>query len=106
MRHRLMIAAAIALGVTVVAFAMPDPAMASSGYAQLAIVAALATLRKDHADVLARAAAKIAELKDGLKPDEIRAIEDEHKKLVDQAADLARQIAEAEAGERSQQQRD
>lgn len=100
--YRLSITAALVcmLAVTVICV-MPDGPAHANGYGTLAVVA-IAALRKDHADVLARAAAKIAELTDGLSVEQVRAIEDDHKKLVDQAGELQRQIDAAEAEARSQ----
>lgn len=109
MRHRLMIAAALTVVLAVaVVFAVPDvPAaamayLAEPSYGHLMVASVLAGLRRDHADCMQAAGKLAASIKDGMTPDEIRAIEDDHKKLVDKAADLARQIAEAEAAERSQ----
>src|SRR5689334_10030611 len=62
----------------------------------------LEQLRAALADLQKRAAAKIAEVKDGLKPDEIRAIEDDHKKLLEDVAAKQREIDTAEAAEREQ----
>jgi hypothetical protein len=66
---------------------------------------ALATLRTDLGALESRAAAKIAELKDGLPDVEARKIEDDHKKILDDIAAKKREIEAAETAEREAQQR-
>lgn len=78
-----------------------DAAGAHLFQASTLAVVALATLRADHADLLTRATAKRAELKDGLTADQIRAIEDAHGKLVAEADAKKREIEAAEAAERA-----
>jgi len=60
----------------------------------------LAALRSQHADLVSRAAAKIAELKDDTPPEQARKIEDEHKELLRQIEAIKDDIAKAEADER------
>ncbi|WP_316168954.1 MULTISPECIES: hypothetical protein [unclassified Bradyrhizobium] len=60
--------------------------------------AALIGLRAEHADIVKRAAAKIAEAVDGLAPDAVRKIETEH-------ADLLRQAGEVEVKIKAEEQR-
>jgi len=58
---------------------------------------ALLALRSQHADLVSRAAAKIAQVKPGLTLEATAAIETEHADLVRQAAELQTQIAAEEA---------
>ncbi|MCB2106361.1 MAG: peptidase U35 [Rhodobacteraceae bacterium] len=58
---------------------------------------ALVALRAEHSDLVARAAAKLASVKDGMTPDEIRAIETEHADLLRQVTAKAEEIRTAES---------
>ncbi|WP_315806969.1 MULTISPECIES: hypothetical protein [unclassified Bradyrhizobium] len=74
--------------------------LVAGGHADMISVAsaALVGLRSQHADLVKRAAAKIAEVVDGLAPDAVRAIETEH-------ADLLRQAGEVEVKIKTEEQR-
>ncbi|HWW46552.1 MAG TPA: hypothetical protein VNZ94_01780 [Xanthobacteraceae bacterium] len=63
------------------------------------IAGPLAAMRIDHQNLVARAAAKLAEVKDGLSADAVRKIETEHADLVRQAEDLAKRIKDEEERE-------
>jgi len=58
--------------------------------------AALLALRNQHAELVQRAAAKIAEIKDGLPAADVTRIEGEHAELVRQASEVQTQIAAEE----------
>lgn len=66
--------------------------------ATLATVA-IATLRTEHADLIKRAATKLGEIREGLTPEQLRAIEDEHQKLLADVATKQREIDDAVAAE-------
>lgn len=59
--------------------------------------AVLLALRTEHTDLIARAAAKLAEVKDGLAPDAVRKIETDHAYLLRQAEAVKVKIATEEA---------
>lgn len=61
----------------------------------------LAELRSKEADLVTRAAAKIAELKDGLAADAVRSIETDHGTLLRELEQVRAQIVEAEKAERT-----
>jgi hypothetical protein len=116
--NRLTLAAAcvLTLGAVFVMLTLPSDVFAAGlsflpaphGYtfeASVLATVAIATLRGELADLETRAAAKRAEIKEGLKPDEIRAIEEAHKKLLDDAAAKKREIEAAEVAERETQNR-
>lgn len=63
--------------------------------------AGLDALRMQHNDLVTRAEAKIAEVKEGLDPAAVRAIETEHAELVRQAAEVKRQIDALEQEQRN-----
>lgn len=67
-----------------------------------AAAADLAALRTRHADLTTRAAAKRAEVKDGMAKEAVDAIEAAHAELVREAGEVATQIAAAEAQQRNQ----
>lgn len=57
----------------------------------------LKELREHLAKLKARAAAKLAEVKDGMEPDAARAIEDEHKGILKEISDTESEISKREA---------
>lgn len=83
---------------------LPAPRGLGVEASTLAIVA-LATLRTEHADIMTRAAAEAAKIVAGLTPEAVRAIEEAHKKLLDEAAEKKREIEAAETAEREAQSR-
>lgn len=58
--------------------------------------AALVALRAEHADLVKRASAKIAEVVDGLAPDAVRTIETEHAEMLRQAGEVSGKITAEE----------
>lgn len=58
--------------------------------------AALLALRNQHTDLVARAAAEIAKVKDGMPQEAVRAIETEHENLVRQASEVQAKITAEE----------
>lgn len=58
--------------------------------------AALLAMRSQHADLVTRAAAKLAEVKDGLPPADVTRIESEHAELVRQASEMQTKITAEE----------
>src|SRR5687768_4660553 len=58
--------------------------------------AVLLGLRNDHAALVTRATAKIAEIKDGMPAADVTRIEGEHAELVRQAADIQTKITAEE----------
>jgi capsule polysaccharide export protein KpsE/RkpR len=108
--YRLSLAIALALVASAVFVVIPDPAFAADlsdhlvgglGSHLVEATVALAALRSKHADLTVRIAAKAAEIQDGMPDAEVRRIEGEHEALVTEAADVQRQIAEAETEERT-----
>lgn len=79
-----------------IASALVSPHLPSAGLL-LATPVALPALRQQLADVQKRAKDKQGELKDGMTPEQIRTIDDDHAKLVKEGEALQRQISEAEA---------
>lgn len=59
--------------------------------------AALLALRNEHADLVARAAAKIAEVKDGMAPEAVQSIERDHAELIRQASEVQTKITAEES---------
>ncbi|NEW96638.1 prohead protease/major capsid protein fusion protein [Rhodopseudomonas sp. BR0G17] len=59
--------------------------------------AALVAMRADHSDLVARAAAKLREVVDGMAPEAVRTIEAEHAELIRQADAMAAEIRTEEA---------
>lgn len=76
---------------------LPHGEQAGAG---LQLATALIALRAEHADLVKRAADKLAEIKDGLPAEQIRAIETDHAKLVAEAEAKKREISAAEEAER------
>jgi len=62
---------------------------------------ALAALRSKHDDLVSRAQAKQAEIKDGMSPEDVKRIEDEHATLVREIEGVKEDIRKAEQEERS-----
>lgn len=106
--HRLILAcgiAALCALVTLAALAaIPVLPHAAPLDAVVQAIAAIAVLRNQHADLVARATAAADRIQDGMTAEEIRAIEAEHDGLVAQAETLQRQITEAEAEETARTQ--
>jgi hypothetical protein len=75
------------------------PSAFDSGWAQSALVAtpALIALRAQLKDVSDKAEAKLREVTESLAPEAVRAIEEEHGRLVSEANDLRTRIAAEEA---------
>src|SRR5581483_627209 len=100
---------AFALLAAVVLLLSPDPALASAGHvgygglhlplygAELVLATGLDALRRQHSDLVARAAAKIGEVKDGMAAADVTRIEGEHAGLLKDAATVAAAIAAEEA---------
>lgn len=70
--------------------------LSSDGHSLVMANAALLALRNQHADLVTRAAAKLAEVKDGLPAADVTRIEAEHAELVRQAAEVQTQITTEE----------
>lgn len=64
--------------------------------ANLVLAVGASDLRAQHADYVARAAAKIAEVKDGMAAEDVRRIETEHGVLIRDVATIAAALATAE----------
>lgn len=81
------------------AYAAAIPAAAhASGFSLHDVIMAtpaLLALRAQHADLVQKAAAKLAEVNDGLSPDAVRTIETDHAEILRQAAAVQTQIDEA-----------
>lgn len=106
----LFLAATAVLAVVAVATLMVEPALAGgllalphgdSTLTGLHLATALVALRAEHADLVKRAADKLAEIKDGLPPEQIRAIEADHAKLLAEVETKKREIAAAEEAARA-----
>jgi hypothetical protein len=69
------------------------------GHLSLAAPVGLVALRKKLDTLTARADAKIAEIKDDMEPDAVRAVEDEHKGILAEIEQLRSDIATKEAEE-------
>jgi hypothetical protein len=104
---RFAIACAVtALALCAVSFFMPDAAHAAgiafdsvavAGAAKMVLAnPALLALRARHGELTRAAAAKIAEVVDGMPTDQARAIETAHAEIVRQAGEVQVQITEAE----------
>lgn len=101
---------ALAVVVTAALLGSPDAAHAAGlldpnllhahGFSLTQAGLGLAALRASETDLIARAAAKIGELKDGLAAEAIRAIETAHGALLTEIAGVRAQIVEAEKAER------
>ena len=114
--HRLSIAAAAVCVLAVAALTLVPDAYATVTAALtapyvpsleilLAAPVALPALRSELADLEARAAAKIKELKDDTPADQQRTIEADHQKLLGEIEEKKRAIAAAEDEERKKQTR-
>lgn len=103
--HSLKLLAFVAIALCVVAATAFHPIALGVGdsyvHASALTAVALATLRAEHADLLTRATAKRAEIKDGMSADQIRAIDEAHAALVTEAESKKREIEVAEAAERA-----
>lgn len=103
--HSLKLLAFVAIALCVVAATAFHPIALGVGdsyvHASALTAVALATLRAEHADLLTRAVAKRAEIKDGMSADQIRAIDEAHAALVKEAEAKKREIEAAEAAERA-----
>jgi hypothetical protein len=104
---RFAIALAVtALALCAVSFFVPDVAHAAGiGFDTVAVAGAakmvlanpaLLALRSRHGELTRAAAAKLAEVVDGMPADQVRTIETAHAELVRQAGEVATQIADAE----------
>jgi hypothetical protein len=104
---RFAIALAItALALCVVSLSVPDVAHAAGAAFDTVAVAgaakmvlanpALLALRSRHGELTRAAAAKLAEVVDGMPTDQVRTIETAHAELVRQAGEVATQITDAE----------
>jgi hypothetical protein len=109
--YRLSLAIALALVASAVFVIVPDPAFAAGliqdhalaglGSHLIEATVALTALRARHAELSAKVTAKAAEIKDGMAEADVRRIESEHETLVAEAAEVQRQITDAETEERS-----
>lgn len=113
---RFALSALTALAVAALAVGFPDMAYAAEfaahakgagfsvfhGFDLATASLGLVALRAKETDLVTRAAAKLAELKDGLAPDAIRSIETEHGTLLQEIEGVRAQIVEAERAEPSQ----
>lgn len=104
----LMLGALCALATLVAVTVLPDMAFASSGAHSAAVdpswghlvaqaTPALIALRAKLTETTAAAAAKIAEVVEGLEPDQVRSIETAHQTLLTEVDSLRSQIAAEEA---------
>jgi hypothetical protein len=104
---RFAIALAVtALALCAVSFFVPDVAHAAGiGFDTVAVAGAakmvlanpaLLALRSRHGELTRAAAAKLAEVVDGMPADQVRTIETAHAELARQAGEVATQIADAE----------
>jgi len=109
-RFGLMLALPLAIGLFAL-FALSPEAQAATAYAaphadtgllslahaaNLVLAVGADALRAQHADYVARASAKIAEVKDGLPAADVTRIEGEHAALVRDVATIATALATAE----------
>lgn len=86
-----------------IASAFHDPAAIAAGASHYLLadptllVGGIAAARTRHADLVRQAATKLAELREGMPADQVRAIETAHADLVRQATELQAQITAEEA---------
>lgn len=95
---------AVAIAAAVLLYAVPDAFAAPGHFSDHLVMAnaALLALRTEHTDLLAKATAKIAEVKAGLAADVVAKIETDHAELVRKAAEVQAKITTEEARERQE----